>query len=189
GPKISNFEVMQQEMAQRDAITANRDKRVWAVARGGDWKPDDSNLPPVTKFKSNKPGPNPDETFDFVSGEAAIKMMKVHSGMKVNLFASEEQFPDLIKPVQMAWDTKGRLWVAAWPNYPERAPDSKKGDSLLVFEDTDGDGKADKYTTFIGDLNGPTGFQFYKDGVIIVQAPDVWFVRDTDGDGQADWKE
>jgi hypothetical protein len=56
------------------------------------------------------------------------------------------------------------------------------------LEDVDGDGKADKCTPFIDDLNAPTGFQFYRDGVILVQAPDVWFVRDTDGDGRADWK-
>ena len=189
GPKVSNFHIMQEEMSQRDVLTANRDKRVWAVAKGGDLTVDDSNLPPVTKIRSNKPGPNPDETHVFLGGEEAIKKMTVHSGMKVNLFASEEQFPDLVSPVQMAWDTKGRLWVAAWLNYPERTPTSKKGDSLLVFEDTNGDGKADKSTAFLDDLNAPTGFQFYKDGVLVVQAPDLWFVRDTDGDGKGDWKE
>jgi glucose/arabinose dehydrogenase len=118
-----------------------------------------------------------------LSGEEAIKHMKVPPGCKVNLFASEEQFPELANPVQMAFDTKGRLWVAAWPNYPERTPQSKKGDSLLVFEDTDGDGKADKCTPFIDDLNAPTGFQFYKDGVVVMQAPDLWFAHDTNGDG------
>jgi len=51
-------------------------------------------------------------------------------------FASEEQFPELVNPVQMAWDTKGRLWVSVWRNYPERTPDSKIGDSILIFEDT-----------------------------------------------------
>ena len=188
-PYVSNFEVMQQEMSQRDVMTANRDKRVWAIAKGGDLKVDDSNLPAVTKVKSNHPGPESDESFPFLGGEEAIKKMKVHSGMKVNLFASEEQFPELSKPVQMAWDTKGRLWVAVWPNYPERTPDSKVGDSLLVFEDTNGDGKADKCTHFIDDLNAPTGFQFYKDGVLVMEAPDLWFVRDATGDGKADWQE
>jgi glucose/arabinose dehydrogenase/azurin len=188
-PYISNYRVMQEEMSQRDVLTANRDKRVWAVAKGGDLAVDDSNLPQVEKVKSNEPGSNPDETFPFLSGEEAIKKMTVHSGMKVNLFASEEQFPELAKPVQMAWDTKGRLWVAVWPNYPERTPDSKQGDSLIMLEDTDGDGKADKCAHFIDDLNAPTGFQFYKDGVLLMQAPDLWFVRDTDGDGKADWKE
>jgi glucose/arabinose dehydrogenase len=183
-PYVSNFKVMQEEMAQRDVKTENRDKRVCAVAQGGDLKVDDSNLPPVTKVQSNKPDITP-----YVSGEDAIKRMTVAKGCKVNLFASEEQFPELVSPVQMAFDTKGRLWVAAWLNYPERTPTSTAGDKLLIFEDKNGDGKADKVTTFLGDLNCPTGFQFYKDGVLVMQAPDLWFVRDTNGDDKADWKE
>lgn len=184
GQKLRNFDVMQEEMAIRDVMTANRDQRVWAVAKGGDLAIDDSNIPKVTEVKTNKPDAKP-----FLGGEEAIKRMTVPKGVKVNLFASEEQFPELANPVQMAWDTKGRLWVAVWPTYPERTPWDKKGDSLLVFEDTDRDGKADKMTNFLSDLNCPTGFQFYKDGVLVMQAPDLWFVRDTDGDGKADWKE
>lgn len=115
--------------------------------------------------------------------------MEVHAGLKVQLFADEKQFPELVNPVQMAWDQKGRLWVANWRTYPERRPTDKVGDSLLVFEDVNHDGKADKVTHFASDLNCPTGFQFYKDGVLLMQAPDLWFIRDTDGDGKADWKE
>jgi azurin/glucose/arabinose dehydrogenase len=188
-PKVTNFVVMQEEMAQRDVLTENRDRRVWAVARGSDAAVDDSNLPPVTPIVTNKPGPNPDGSHVFLSGEEAIAKMKPHAGLKVNLFASEKEFPELVKPVQMAWDTRGRLWVSVWPSYPERTPTSKTGDSLLIFEDTDGDGRADKCTHFLDNLNCPTGFQFYKDGVLVMQAPDLWFVRDTDGDGKADWKE
>ncbi len=188
-PWISNFRVLQEEMAQRDVITANRDKRVWAVARGGDFIPEDSNLPAVEKVESNLPGKNPDGSHVYLSAEGALSKMTVHSGMQANLFASEDQFPELINPVQMAWDTKGRLWVAVWPNYPERTPESKTGDSLVIFEDTDHDGRADRVSHFVDDLNAPTGFQFFKDGVLVMQAPDLWFLRDTDGDGKADWKE
>lgn len=188
-PYVSNYRTMQEEMSQRDVQTANRDMRVWAVARGGDLNVEDNNLPPVEPAPQNKFGPGPDHKFEFLSGEEAIKKMVPHPGTKVNLFADETRFPKLIKPVQMAWDTKGRLWVAVWPNYPERTPTSKEGDSLVIFEDTDHDGVADKMTTFIDDLNAPTGFQFYKDGVLVMQAPDLWFVRDTDGDGKADYKE
>jgi len=188
-PFISNYKVMQEEMSQRDVMTANRDKRIWAVARGGDLVVDDSNVPPVMPVPSNEPGPNADRSFPFLDGTEAIKHMTVHSGMKVNLWADEKQFPELVNPLQMAWDTRGRLWVTVWLNYPERSPLSAKGDSLLVFEDTDGDGHADKVTPFLEGLNAPTGFQFYKDGVLIMQAPDFWFARDTDGDGRADTKE
>jgi azurin len=187
-PHISNFQVMQREMSQRDVMTANRDQRIWARAQGRDLAVKDDNLPEPIKVESNKPGPNPDGSHVFLSGEESVKRMKVPDGCQVQFIASEKEFPELAKPVQMAFDTKGRLWVAVWPNYPERTPTSKDGDKLLVF-DLDANGKVKKMTTFIDDLNCPTGFQFYKDGVILVQAPDVWFVRDTDGDGKADWKE
>lgn len=183
-PKITNYEVMQEEMTQRDAKTANRDQRIWALARGKDLKVDDSNLPPVKTLQSNKPDVAP-----YLGGEAAIGKMTVAKGCQVNLFASEEMFPELASPVQMAFDTKGRLWVAAWPSYPERTPTDTVADKLLIFEDTNHDGKADKVKVFLDGLNCPTGFQFYKDGVLVMQAPDLWFVRDTNGDDKADWKE
>src|SRR5437867_4080143 len=183
-PMISNFQVMQEEMSQRDVKTANRDKCIWAAAKGSGLKATDSNLPPVETLESNKIDVNP-----YLSGEEAMRHMTLAKGCRLNLFASEEQFPELVNPVQMNFDTRGRLWVAAWPSYPERTPTSKTGDSLLIFEDRTGDGKADRVTHFLDDLNCPTGFQFYKDGVLVMQAPDLWFVRDTDGDGKADWKE
>ena len=183
-PKISNYQVMQEEMSQRDVKTANRDLRVWAVAKGGDLKVDDSNLPKVTQVPPNVGEPAP-----YLNSQEAIKKMTVANGCKVTLFADETKFPELANPVQMAWDTKGRLWVAVWPNYPERTPTSTKGDSILIFEDTNGDGVADKCIHFADDLNCPTGFQMYKDGILLMQAPDLWYLRDTNGDGKADWKE
>jgi azurin/glucose/arabinose dehydrogenase len=184
GGKITNNKVMQEEMAVRDVMTANRDKRVWAVAQGSDLAVDDSNAPNVEKVETNKPDAKP-----FLSGQDAIKFMSTPKGVQVSLWASEEQFPELIKPVQMSWDTKGRLWVAAWRTYPERTPWDKEGDSILIFEDTKGTGHADKVTHFIDGLNCPTGFTFYKDGILLMQAPDLWYVKSTKGDDHADWKE
>lgn len=186
---VMNRDAMLIEMEMRDVMTANRDRRIWAVTRGGDLEVTDDNLPSPVEVESNKPGPGPDKSHVFLGGAEAISQMKVATGCRVQLFASEEQFPDLVNPVQMAFDTRGRLWVAAWRNYPERTPGSTSGDSLLVFEDDDGDGRADRCTPFLDDLNAPTGFQFYRDGVLLVQAPDLWFVRDTDGDGRGDWKQ
>ncbi|HYR58153.1 MAG TPA: GDSL-type esterase/lipase family protein, partial [Chthoniobacteraceae bacterium] len=155
-PFVSNYQVMQQEMAVRDVMTANRDARVWAVAKGGDLVINDSNVPAVQKVGTNLPTGG--DTFNktpmsgfkvdpatglvaFPSGEEVIPKIKTPPGIKVQLFADEQQFPELVKPVQMAFDTKGRLWVSAWKNYPERTPDSKEGDKLLIFEDTKHDGK------------------------------------------------
>jgi glucose/arabinose dehydrogenase/azurin/HEAT repeat protein len=187
--EVMNRDTMQREMEMRDVMTANRDARVWARAQGSELAVTDDNLPAPIEVESNRPGPNPDGSHRFLSGQEAIAQMTVPPGCEVTLFACEERFPLLANPVQMAFDTRGRLWVATWPNYPGRRPQSQQGDSLLVFEDTTGDGMADRCTPFLDDLNCPTGFQFYKDGVIVVQAPDVWFVRDTNGDGRGDWKE
>jgi putative heme-binding domain-containing protein len=182
----SNREVLQREMQVLDGMTANRDRRIWAVAQGGDLKVDDSNTLPFIPVQTNKPGPGPNGTYPFLDGEAAIAKMTAAKGMKVNLFASEKEFPELANPVQMAFDTKGRLWVAVWPTYPHWHPKEEMDDKLLVLEDTDGDGKADKLTVFADHLNSPTGFTFYNGGVLLAQAPDLIFLKDTDGDGKAD---
>ncbi len=185
----SNYEVVQKELEVLDLMTANRDKVTWAVAQGKEAKVDDSNLPQFVPVKTNKPGANVDGTHLFLSGEEAIKKMTLGKGVKVQLFADEKMFPELAKPVQMAWDAKGRLWVAVWPSYPHWKPTEPYNDKLLIFEDTDGDGKADKVTTFADGLQNPTGFEFYNGGVIVAQAPDLMFLKDTNGDDKADVRE
>jgi putative heme-binding domain-containing protein len=182
----TNRVVMQREMEVLDVMTANRDKRVWAVAQGGDLQVDDSNTPPFIPTKTNKPGPGPGGTHLFLDGEEAIGKMTVAQGMKVNLFASEKEFPELAKPVQMQFDTRGRLWVAVWPSYPHWKPKEEMNDKILILEDTRGTGKADKCTVFADHLNCPTGFEFYNGGVLVAQAPDILFLKDTKGDGKAD---
>ncbi|MBI3875312.1 MAG: dehydrogenase, partial [Verrucomicrobia bacterium] len=175
-PYISNYQTMQDEMKQRDVMTENRDKRVWAVAQGGDLKVDDSNLPKVRLLPSS----NVTNDMPYLSGEETIKHIKTADGLKITLVADEVKFPELATPVQMAFDTKGRLWIAAWPSYPEVAPTDKVKDKLLIF-DLGADGKAVKCTTWLDGLNCPTGFQFHKDGVLVMQAPDLWFVHDANG--------
>lgn len=182
----TNREVAQREMEILDVMTANRDKKVWAAAKGEDFVVDDSDTPPFIPVKTNKPGAGPNGEHLFLSGEDAIAKMTVAKGLKVNLFADEKMFPELAKPVQMAWDTKGRLWVAAWPDYPHWKPKEEMNDKLLIFEDTDGDGKADKMTVFADHLTNPTGFEFYNGGVLVAQAPDIVFLKDTKGDDKAD---
>jgi glucose/arabinose dehydrogenase/lysophospholipase L1-like esterase len=186
---ISNWDVLQREMAVLDVMTANRDRRIWAAAQGKELAVDDSNTPPFIAVKSNKPGPGPHGEYDFIDPEEAVKHMKVPAGLKVNLFASEKEFADLAKPVQMAWDPQGRLWVAVWPSYPHWKPKDDMNDKLLVLEDTNGDGKADKCTVFADHLHCPTGFEFYNNGVFVAQAPDIIFLKDTHGTGHADFSE
>jgi putative heme-binding domain-containing protein len=182
----TNREVMQREMEVLDVMTANRDRRIWSVAQGGDLKVDDSNTPAFISVKSNKPGTGPHGEHVFLDGEEAIRKMTVAKGLKINLFASEKEFPELAKPVQMAFDPQGRLWVAVWPTYPNWKPKEEMNDKILILEDTDGDGKADKCTVFADHLHCPTGFEFYNGGVLVAQAPDLLFLKDTKGDGKAD---
>jgi putative heme-binding domain-containing protein len=182
----SNYEDQQRELEILDVKTANRDKRIWAVAQGKDLKVDDSNCPPLIPVKTNKPGPGPGGTWPYLDGEEAIQKMTVAKGMKVTLFASEKEWPELAKPVQMQFDPQGRLWVAVWPSYPHWKPTEELNDKILVFEDTKGTGKADKMTVFADHLNCPTGFEFYNGGVLVAQAPDLIFLKDTKGTGKAD---
>ena len=190
----TNYDVLQRESEVLDVMTANRDRRIWAVARGVDpagtgLKVDDSDTPPFIDAKTNEPGKGPNGAHQFLDGEEAIKQMTLGQGIKVQLFASEKEFPELVNPVQLAFDTKGRLWVGVWKNYPHWQPKTAMDDKLLILEDTNGDGKADKRTVFAGDLNNPTGFEFYKDGVIVAQAPNLLFLKDTNGDDKYDTKE
>lgn len=182
----NNATIGQRELEIMDVMTANRDRRVWAVARGGDITVDDGNTPPPLTIKTNKPGKNPDGSHVFQKAEAAIKSMTVHSGMSVNLFASEERFPQLINPVQMSVDPDGNLWAAIWPSYPHWHPKEELKDALVTLYDDDRDGKADRLVVFADKLHNPTGFEFWGGGVIVASAPDLLFLKDTDGDGVAD---
>lgn len=189
GDGLSNYSVGQRELDVIDQLTLNRDHVVWATAQGKQAKADDSNLPEFIPVISNKPGPLPGGKHLFLSGAESIERMTVHKNMKVELFADESMFPELNKPVQMAFDTKGRLWVACWPTYPHWKPTTPMNDKLLILEDTNNDGKADVCKTFAGDIHNPTGFEFWNGGVIVAQGPDILFLKDTDGDDKYDIKE
>jgi putative heme-binding domain-containing protein len=190
----TNYEVGQRELDYLDVKTANRDRRIWATAatladpQAALPPVEDVGLPELLPVKTNKPGPLPGGKHEFLSGQDAIARMKVHSGMKVELVADEGMFPELINPVQMAFDTRGRLWVAIWPTYPHWRPDEPMNDALLILEDADGDGRTDRVKTFAGDLHNPTGFEFWGRGVLVAQGPDMLYLEDTDGDDRCDVK-
>ena len=182
-----NEPVMMREMEILDVMTANRDGLIWSLANDeDDYVVNDNNTPEFVPVGTNKPGPLDDGAYPFLGGEEAIGKMTVAEGMAINLFASEETFPELQNPVQMAVDPDGRLWVAVWPSYPHWKPKDEMNDKLLILEDTDGDGKADVCKTFADGLHNPTGFEFANGGVYVAQIPDVWFLRDNDGDDRVD---
>lgn len=129
------------------------------------------------------------------SAEEERKGFKVPEGFSVQLFADETLLGG--KPINMAFDARGRLWVSSTREYPyavpkarwsdpqgTRAKDSR--DTIRILEDTDGDGRADKVTVFADELNIPTGVLPYKNGCIAFSIPNLWFLEDTDGDGKCD---
>jgi len=119
-----------------------------------------------------------------LSPEEAQKRFTVPAGFEIRLFASE---PEVVNPVAMTWDERGRLWVLELYEYPLGAKKGQKPrDRIKILEDTDGDGRADRVTVFADGLNLATGLQLGNGGVYVGQAPDFLFLEDTDGDGKAD---
>ena len=119
-----------------------------------------------------------------LSPEESIKHLVVPRGFEPRLFAAE---PEIDKPICMTWDHRGRLWIAETVDYPNtKHPATRASDRITICEDTDGDGKADKFTVFADKLSIPTSLLFANGGVIVHQAPDTLFLKDTDGDGKAD---
>ncbi|HEY0055824.1 MAG TPA: PVC-type heme-binding CxxCH protein [Pedobacter sp.] len=107
-------------------------------------------------------------------------------GFEATLFASE---PDITKPINMAFDEKGRLWVTQSSEYPVAAGPSGGNDRITILEDTNGDGRADKINDFVHDLNIPIGIMPVKGGAIGYSIPNVYRFYDTDNDGKADKRE
>ncbi len=187
----TNFEVLQEELVQLDAMSANRDRVIWAAAAGEALEPDDSNVPESIEVITNLAEPQYQDgvsktgTLEFLTGEEGIEKLTLEEGMQANLFASEEMFPELVNPVQLGVDTRGRLWVATWATYPKWEPTKAMDDRLLILPDENQDGVADEAITFAY-VHNPTGFEFWNGGVIVASVPDLLFLQDTDGDDVAD---
>ena len=187
----TNSDVLLRELEMLDIMTANRDVAIWAAATGKETKIDDSNVPPHVKVISNVGGGSrsssaeKEGSTDYLTPEESMAKIEVPEGFELNVFASEVQFPDLANPVQMQVDSKGRLWAASWNSYPKWRPGDEMIDSLMIFEDTDNDGKADVRKIF-AHIHNPLGFEFWGGGVIVTSGPDLWFLKDTDGDDKAD---
>jgi putative heme-binding domain-containing protein len=195
GRRTWDTETFPREFIKLRNMAAVRDRYVWAIAQGKPVaaKPDDSKtgelFTPETRFGEPRQKYSEDQQAGprILPPNEFIKTCTVPPGFEIKLFADEKMFPELAKPVQLNFDNKGRLWVSTMPTYPMWKPgDPKPADKLLILEDTDGDGKADKCTVFYDKLHCPTGFEFWNGGVLVVDQPHLLFLKDTDGDGKAD---
>ncbi|PRY02922.1 putative membrane-bound dehydrogenase-like protein [Pontibacter ummariensis] len=179
------------ELAKIREMTAIRDEAIRRAAKGekmdvaaADQKT--TKLPPVeTNYDPEENG-----STEYLYGQDALDKLHVAPGYKIELFASEKEFADLANPVQLSFDNKGRLWVATMPSYPHYKPgDARPNDKLIILEDTNKDGKADKQTTFADSLHLPVGFELAPEGVYVSQGTNLMLYTDTDGDDKADKKE
>lgn len=120
-----------------------------------------------------------------LSPEDSRKHIQLPEGFEAVLFASE---PNIINPIAFTWDENGRLWVVQSQDYPHGLDNDVGGDRITICEDTNGDGKADKFTDFATEQSLSTGIVKVKGGIIVAQAPDMVFLEDTDGDDKMDKK-
>ncbi|HEX4131248.1 MAG TPA: PVC-type heme-binding CxxCH protein [Pirellulales bacterium] len=130
------------------------------------------------RYTAQPPGPA-------ISAEEAARRMTVPEGFTVEVVACE---PEIVNPVAMTFDDRGRIWITESVEYP-RSSAGPGRDRVKILEDTNGDGRADKFTVFAEGLNIPSGIAVGAGGVWVANAPDILFMQDTDGDGRADKQE
>ncbi len=166
---------LREELEILRPILETAEARVDAKAAGS------GPLPPLPE------GPKrPNSVIANLTPEEQIASFKLHPDLQANLFASEAD--GIVNPVQMRWDERGRLWVLCLPTYPQVDPGSKPDDFILVCEDTDGDGRADKFHRFAEGLYLPMGLELGHGGLYVGHGTELIHLKDTDGDGRADQK-
>ncbi|WP_339707929.1 PVC-type heme-binding CxxCH protein [Algoriphagus aquimarinus] len=176
-------EALEEESMIIDHIVQQLDSVVW-LGSGDDFPPDLEKANEIIGF--NLQARNEQATITTLEElEKAKSDFVLPEGYEIELFASEFDFP-IANPVAITFDPKGRMWVASMPSYPHYLPGDPPMDKLVILEDTNLDGKADKHTVFADSLYLPLGFELGDGGVYVAQAPDLVHLKDTDGDGRSD---
>ncbi len=166
GRGIGSHPSMAKELEQYKVLLREADARIHDAAQGREASPVVAKPAPVP------PPPLPPEQ------ERAT--FKPRDGFEVNLFASEAD--GLVKPLSMRWDERGRLWAACSPSYPQLVPGEPHGDYILICEDTNGDGRADKFTRFAEGLTMPMGLEFGDGGVYVCESTQLVFLPNDGSD-------
>jgi len=175
------------DSALREAVLGVVGKRARA-----EWEASLASRPALRRLPGEVPNyerrPEPVAYQAPLSPKDSIRHTQVPADFELQLFAAE---PDVVKPIHMAWDERGRAWVVEARDYPhELADEGQPGKSTIkICEDTDGDGKADKFTIFADKLNMATALVFVNGGVLVSEARRMLFLKDADGDGKADIRE
>ncbi|MEO1993516.1 MAG: PVC-type heme-binding CxxCH protein [Pirellulales bacterium] len=182
-----------EEIEKIRQMTVLRDQNIWRIANGQttSLSVDDSQSRSLSPVETNYIESEKNGSTTYITQEAELMpMFTLPDGYAVSLFASEQQFPNLGNPCQMRFDNQGRLWVSTLPSYPHYKPgDDRPNDKILIYEDTNGDGRADKEIVFADGLHMPIGFELTPEGVYLSQEPFLMLLKDTDGDSRADTTE
>ena len=157
-----------------------------------DWEASLASRPPLQRLSGEVPNyerrPEPVKLQAPLVPKDSMRYTQVPADFDLQLFAAE---PDIVKPIYMAWDERGRAWVVEARDYPHGLVDEGqpgKAD-IKICEDTDGDGKADKFTIFADQMNLATALVFVNGGIIVSEARHMLFLKDTNGDDKADVRE
>ncbi len=154
-----------------------------------DWEAFVRSRPPLQRLPGDVPNyerrPEPVKYQAPLKPQDSMRYTQVPADFELQLFAAE---PDVVKPIYMAWDERGRAWVVEARDYPHGlVNEGEPGESYIkICEDTNGDGKADKFTVFADKLNLATALVFVNDGIIVSEARRMLFLKDTNGDDKAD---
>src|SRR5262245_5105110 len=179
---------------KRPADAAMREAVLGAVSKKakGDWEAWVASRPQLQRQPGEVPNyerrPEAVKYQSPLSPKDSMRYTQVPADFDLQLFVAE---PDIVKPIYVAWDERGRAWVVEARDYPHGlVPEGEPGhDSIKICEDTDGDGMADKFIIFADKLNLATSLVFVNGGIIVSEARHMLFLKDTDGDDKADVRE
>ena len=142
--------------------------------------------PKIPDYKSGS-GKTQNLMQQHLESKDSIKHLVTPAGMHAELFVDETNLQG--KPIAMNWDDQGRLWICETVDYPHNlTPENQGRDHIRICEDTNGDGRADKFTLFAEGLNIPTAITFHRGGAVIQNGAETIYLKDTDGDDKADVK-
>jgi len=157
-----------------------------------DWETFVASRPQLQRLPGEVPNyerrPEPVKLQAPLTPKDSMRYTQVPADFDLQLFAAE---PDVVKPIYMAWDERGRAWVVEALDYPHGLVDEGEPGkaNIKICEDTDGDGKADKFTIFADKLNLATALVFVNGGIIVSEARHMLFLKDANGDDKADLRE
>ena len=189
--KNAGHGLIQYADGQRPADGVLREAVLGAVSKKArsDWEASTSSRPSLQRLEGDVPNyerrAQPVKFQAPLSPQDSMRYTQVPADFELQLFAAE---PDVVKPIWMSWDERGRAWVIEARDYPHglTAEGEPGHDNIKICEDTDGDGRADRFTVFADQLNLATSLVFVNGGVLVSEARHMLFLKDTDGDGKAD---